>query len=144
LFFAAAWIGAAVQLARLAATRENVETAWPMLSASLRFASNYLLMSATVLVVTGLFKLEMILATDAGVFRSAYGQALALKILLALAMFGVAVWNHLIVFARMRGMAAAGDWQSAAVLAHRTSRLFKIIVLGSIMLLLLVAGLEQL
>ena len=144
LFFAAAWIGAVVQLARLTARRENVESAWPILSASLRFASNYLLIAATVLVVSGLYKLSLILETDTGIFRSSYGQALALKIILALIMFGIAVWNHLVIFRRMLSTAATGEWQLLVKLTRRSCFTFKMILAGSILLLLLVAGLEQL
>jgi len=144
LLFAAAWIGAAVQLARLAANRENIESAWPILSASLRFASNYLLIAATALVVSGLYKLSLILETDTGIFRSAYGRALALKIILAFIMFGIAVWNHLVIFRRMLSAAVSGEWQRLFTLARRSCILFKLILAGSILLLLLVAGLEQL
>ncbi len=144
LFFAAAWIGAAVQLARLTARRENLGPAWPEIVSSLRFASNYLLVAATVMVVTGLFKLKMIMDTEPGVFRSAYGQALLIKIFLALGMFGLALWNHLVVFARMSAATARGDWQKVASLERASSRFFKIIVLGSIALLLVVAALAQL
>ncbi len=144
LFFAAAWIGAAVQLARLTANRENIESTWPVLSASLRFASNYLLVAATVLVVSGLYKLSLILETDTGIFRSSYGQALALKISLAVVMFGIAVWNHLVTFRRMLSTAASGEWQLLIKLTRRSCFVFKLILVGSILLLLLVAGLAQL
>jgi putative copper export protein len=144
LFFAAAWIGAAVQLARLTANRENIETVWPIVSASLRFASSYLLVAATALVVTGLYKLSLILETDSGIFRSAYGQALALKIILALIMFGIAMWNHLVIFRRMLSAAASSEWQLLFALTGRSCLVFKMILAGSILLLLLVAGLEQL
>lgn len=144
LFFAAAWIGAAVQLARLTTKRENVESAWPMLSASLRFASNYLLIAATVLVVSGLYKLSLILETDTGIFRSSYGQALAIKIILALIVFSVVAWNHLAVFRKMLAAATNENWQEVAGLERTSSRLLKTILIGSVILLLLVAALKQL
>jgi putative copper export protein len=144
LFFAAAWIGAVVQLTRLTAPPEQVEKAWPAIESALRFASNYLLVAATMMVITGLFKLNMILDADPGVFRSMYGQVLAAKIVLALAMFGMALWNHLAVFRRMSAAATASDWQSVLIAARRSSRFFKIILTCSLVLLLLVAGLSQL
>jgi len=144
IFFAAAWIGAAVQLARLTPKNDNTEALWPMLSASLRFASNYLLVAATVLVVSGLYKLSLILESDAGVFRSFYGQALAAKIFLSIAMFGVAVWNHLVVFRRLAASAADQNWPEATRLGQTSSRFIKVILAVSIIILFLVAALQQL
>lgn len=133
-----------VQLARLTAKPEHVESTWPMLSASLRFASNYLLVAAAALVVSGLYKLSMILETDAGVFRSAYGQALAVKIFLALLMFGIALRNHLIGFRNMSMAAKEREWQRVMKFEKASLRFFKAILIGSIIILLLVAALKQL
>jgi len=144
IFFAAAWIGAVVQLARLTLKNDNAEALWPMLSGSLRFASNYLLVAATALVVSGLYKLSLILETDAGVFRSFYGQALAAKIFLSVLMFGVAVWNHLVVFRRMAASAADQNWREATRLGRNSSRFMKLMLAVSIIILFLVAALQQL
>lgn len=144
LLFAAAWLGAVIQFVRLSAPRASAEQAGSWLSASRRFVSNYLLVAASVLVITGLLKLEMIMDTEPGVFRSAYGQALLIKIFLVLGMFGLALWNHLVVFARVSAATARGDWQKVASLERASSRFFKIIALGSIALLVVVAALAQL
>lgn len=144
LVFAAVWVGSVIQYVRLIGTPGEMHQLWPSHAAGLRLASNLLLIAATFMVCTGLFKLKLILGTDAGVFRSLYGQVLLAKIVLALGMFAVAAWNHLVSFAGLQRAAANQQWQDVAASARASARWFKINSAGSLLLLLLVAILKQL